>query len=31
MQEGKQYVVFAAAGVAATGTPANIIAYALPD
>jgi quinoprotein glucose dehydrogenase len=30
MHEGRQYVVFAAAGVVATGTPANIIAYRLP-
>ncbi len=30
MHEGKQYIVFAAAGVPETGTPANIIAYTLP-
>jgi quinoprotein glucose dehydrogenase len=30
MHEGKQYIVFAAAGDSETGTPANIIAYTLP-
>lgn len=31
MHEGKQYIVFAAAGIPETQTPANIVAYALPD
>lgn len=31
IHEGKQYVVFAAAGVSEAGTPATLVAYSLPD
>ena len=31
LHEGRQYIVFSTAGSAATETPANIVAYAVPD